>query len=141
MFNRLIRPQCNPQRLVLGVSLLVLGIISGFFPVNILAQNNPFGTPPAALPGLAAPEQGPLNSNTPLDGENNIIIRQLLIEDPNTPTELASAIRLCVQLGRTDIARKFIKSFQTLMPSPKECSEIQRSLNSGFLYGPVLFHY
>ena len=134
MFNRLIRPQCNPQHLVLGVSLLVLGIISGFFPVNILAQNNPFGTPPAAQPGPAAPGQQPLNSNTPLAGENNIIIRQLLIEDPNTPIELANAIRLCVQLGRTDIARKFIESFQTLTPSPEDCSEIQRSLNSGFLY-------
>ena len=112
----------------------VLAIISGIFPINLLAQNNPFGAPPAAQPGVTAPGQPPLNANNPLNGENNIIIRQLLVEDPNTPIELANAIRLCVQLGRTDVARRFIESFQTLMPSPEECSDIQRSLNSGFLY-------
>ncbi len=134
MFNKLKRRQGSSHRHILGFSLLVLAIISGIFPVNILAQNNPFGVPPAAQPGVTPPGQPPLNADTPLNGENNIIIRQLLIENPNTPIELANAIRLCVQLGRTDVARRFIESFQTLMPSPEECSDIQRSLNSGFLY-------
>ena len=75
MFNKLKRRQGSSHRHILGFSLLVLAIISGIFPVNILAQNNPFGALPAAQPGVTPPGQPPLNADTPLNGENNIIIR------------------------------------------------------------------
>ena len=114
--------------------ILILAFFSELFPVNIFAQANPFGAPTAQpRPAIGVqPNANPMDD--PLAGESNLIIRQLLIENPGTPIELAQAIRLCVQLGRTDVARRFIKTFDTLMPSPQQCSEIQRSLNSAFLY-------
>ena len=131
MFNKFKKRQGGTPIFVLGCNLLLLAGFSEFFPAIIFAQNNPFGaTPAAGAAGLPAANA----AADPLAGENNIIIRQLIIEDPGTPSELANAIRLCVQLGRTDVARKFIKTFQTLTPSPRECSDIQRSLNSAFLY-------
>lgn len=131
MFNEFKKRQSNTPSLVVGCSLLVLAVFLEIFPTIIFAQNNPFGAPPAA-PGAGQP--GANTAVDPLAGENNIIIRQLIIENPGSPAELADAIRLCVQIGRTDVARKFIKTFQTLTPSPRECSDIQRSLNSAFLY-------
>ncbi len=134
MFNGLKKRQSGSPILFTGFCLLLIAIISNFFPVNIFAQNNPFGGDPN-LPGANGLGQQPANADAnPLARENNIIIRQLLIEDPSSPIEIASAIRLCVQLGRTDVARKFIQTFEALMPSPEECSGIQRSLNSAFLY-------
>ncbi len=135
MFNSLKKCQRRCPLFRVGASLLILAVISPIFSANIFAQNNPFGAASAAQPagGPAGQPNANLPAN-PLAGENNLIIRQLLIEDPKTPLELAEAIRLCVQLGRTDVARRFIKTFQTLMPTPRECSEIQRSLNSAFLY-------
>ena len=131
MYNKFKKRQSGTPIFVIGCNLVLLTVFSEFFSTIIFAQNNPFGATPA---GGVAGQPAPNAAVDPLAGENNIIIRQLIIEDPGTPSELADAIRLCVQLGRTDVARKFINTFQTLTPSPRECSDIQRSINSAFLY-------
>ena len=134
MFSESIRQRFNTGIFITKAFLCLVILICSIFSENIFAQNNPFGAPPAQPAGANPAAPGGNVAADPLAGENNLIIRQLLIEDPNTPLELADAIRLSVQLGRTDIARQFIKKFDALMPSPKECSDIQRSLNSAFLY-------
>lgn len=134
MFNGLKKRLLGAQILAIGFCWLGLAIISGFFPTNIFAQNNPFGAAPGQPDAGVLGQPADAAGGTPIAEENNLIIRQLLLEDPSSPLELANAIRLCVQLGRTDVARKFIKTFATTMPSPQECSTIQRSLNSAFLY-------
>ena len=134
MFSESIRQRFNTGIFITKAFLCLVILICSIFSENIFAQNNPFGAPAAQPAGANPAAPGGNVAADPLAGENNLIIRQLLIEDPNTPLELADAIRLSVQLGRTDIARQFIKKFDALMPSPKECSDIQRSLNSAFLY-------
>ena len=134
MFSESIRQRFNTGIFITKAFLCLVILICSIFSENIFAQNNPFGAPPAQPAGANPAAPGGNIAADPLADENNLIIRQLLTEDPNTPLELADAIRLSVQLGRTDIARRFIKKFDALMPSPKECSDIQRSLNSAFLY-------
>ena len=120
MFSESIRQRFNIGIFITKAFLCLVILICSIFSENIFAQNNPFGAPPAQPAGANPAAPGGNIAADPLADENNLIIRQLLTEDPNTPLELADAIRLSVQLGRTDIARRFIKKFDALMPSPKE---------------------
>ena len=91
---------------------LTLGFFGFFFlATSAFAQPaNPFGAP--ANPGAAAApapnpgQPGAANANT---REPDLAIQILLDEDPSEPMPLAEAIRTCVQLGREDIARQFMR--------------------------------
>ena len=77
--------------------------------VAVAQPNNPFGAPPNA--GAAAlPNPGQPNPAAAPARETDLAIQILLNENPTEPQPLAEAIRTCVQLGREDIARKFMRT-------------------------------
>ena len=102
---------CTPKRALFSrLATIFFGIF--FLSSAAIAQpNNPFGAPPnAGGAPAAAPNPGQPNTADAPAQETDLAIKILLDQNPTEPQPLAEAIRTCVQLGREDVARKFMRT-------------------------------
>jgi hypothetical protein len=114
---------------VLAVLAAVLVALS---PGRICAQDpfgDPFGETPAAPTTLDEPE--PEEEEAADDGETDPVVLTIRATNPSTPEQLMEAIKLLVDFGRPDEAKKYAQLLLGLSPDPNTLAQLQQQFGSG----------
>jgi len=96
------------------------------------AQDDPFGTPPAQQPPPPAPPATDEDASAP-PRSSSAIVRAIERSQPTTPIELARAARTLLDIGRRDLAKKYLEQLAALSIDDQTWFNVHREIGVDFL--------